>query len=98
MENKYSWKLNIAALIIGILPLATFVPVLFHMTLADGVRSAWALENIFSAFLGLILSIICVKNRGSRNMVSIISTIISSFWVVLMCGIIVLAILLNFIL
>ena len=96
MENRRLKKLSIAALIISILPLATFVPVLFHMALAEGVRSAWAGVNIFSVFLGLILSFICVKNPDSRNIVSIISTVISSFLVVLMCGIVVLAILLNF--
>ncbi len=96
MENRRKKNLSIAALMISILPLATMVPVLFHMTLTDSVRSAWAGVNIFSVLLGLILSVICVKNRDSRNIVSIIATVINSFWLVLMCGIIVLAILINF--
>ncbi len=96
MKNRRLRKLSIAALMISILPLATLIPVLFHMTLADSVRSAWSGVNIFSVLFGLILSIICVKNRDSRNILSIISTVISSFWVVLMCGIVVLAILLHF--
>lgn len=96
MKNRRLKKLSIAALIFSILPLATLIPVLSHMTLADSVRTAWAGVNIFSVFLGLVLSGICIKNRGSRNIVSIISIVISSFWVVLMCGIVALAILLYF--
>lgn len=42
MENKKTQKLSIAALIISILPLATFIPALFNISLPDGVRSAWA--------------------------------------------------------
>ena len=73
MENKKLQKLSAAALIISILPLMTFIPVLLHITLTDGVRSIWAGANILSVFAGLILSIICVKNRESRNVVNIIS-------------------------
>lgn len=96
MENKRYQKLSMAALVISVLPLATFIPVLFHITLADGVRAVWAGANIFSVFVGLILSIICVKNQNSRNMVNILSTIISSLWVVLMGGMIALALFVNF--
>lgn len=96
MENKKLQKLSVMALIISILPLATFVPTLFHITLADNVRSILAGVNIFSVLLGLVLSVICVKNRDSRNMVNIISTVISSFWIMLMCGIVVLSLFINF--
>lgn len=67
MENKRLQKLSVAALIISVLPLVTFIPVLFHVTLTDGIRSIWAGVNIFSVLVGLILSIICVKSRDSRN-------------------------------
>lgn len=97
MENKRLQKLSMAALVISVLPLATFVPILFNMTLTDGVRSVWAGVNILSVFVGLILSIICVKSRDSRNVVNIISTIISSFWVLLMGGIVVLALFISFV-
>ena len=96
MENKKLQKLSVTALIISVLPLATFVPILFNITLTDGVRSVWAGVNILSVFVGLILSIICVKSRESRSVVNIVSTIISSFWVLLMGGIVVLALFLNF--
>ncbi len=97
MENKKLQKLSVAALIISILPLMTFIPVLLHITLTDGVRSIWAGANILSVFAGLILSIICVKNRESRNVVNIISTIISSFWGLLMGGMVVLALFISFV-
>lgn len=97
MENKKLQKLSVAALIISILPLMTFIPVLFHITLTDGVRSVWVGANILSVFVGLILSIICVKSRDSRNMVNIISTVINSFWVLLMGGIVALALFISFV-
>lgn len=80
MENKKTKKLSIAALIINILPLATFIPALFNISLPDGVRSAWVEVNILSIIVGLILSILCVKNRNSRSIINIVSTIISGFW------------------
>ena len=61
------------------------------------VRSAWAGVNIFCIFVGLIISVICVKNRDSRNVINIISTTISSFWVLLMGGIVVLALIIGFV-
>ena len=96
MENKRLQKLSAAALTISILPLATFVPTFFNMALTDNVRSIWAVANIFSVFGGLVLSIICVKNRDSRSLINIISTIISNFCLVLMCGIVILALFVHF--
>lgn len=97
MGNTKMKKLNVAALIISVLPLATFVPILFKIPLTDGVRSVWAGVNILSVFVGMILSIICVKNRESRNIVNIFSTIISSFWVLLMGGMVALALFISFV-
>ena len=97
MENKKFQKLSVTALIISVLPLATFIPVLFHITLTDGIRSVWAGANILSVFAGLILSVICVTSRDSRNVVNIVATIISSFWVLLMGGIIALALFVSFV-
>ena len=97
MENKKSQKLSVTALIISMLPLATFVPRLFNMALTDTVRSIWVGTNILSVFGGLVLSIICIKNRDSRSVINTISTVISSFWIVLMCGIIILALFIHFI-
>lgn len=97
MENKRLQKLSVAALIISVLPLATFIPILLNITLTDGVRSIWAGINILSVFAGLILSIVCVRNRDSRSAINIVSSIISSFWVLLIIGILALALFLNFI-
>ncbi len=96
MENKRLQKLSVAALVISILPLVSFVPALFHITLGGSLRSVLAGVNIFSVFLGLALSVICVKNRDSRSVINIISTIISIFWAALMCGIVILSLFINF--
>lgn len=77
------------------MPLATFVPVLFHIVLADGVRLIWAGVNIFSVFIGTVLSIICVRKHGIRSVINVLSTIVSGFWIMLICGIIALAVLLG---
>ncbi len=97
METKHLQKLSVAALIISVLPLATFIPILLNITLTDGVQSIWAGVNIFSVIVGLILSIICVKNRDSRSTINVISTIVSGFWLLMMIGIVALALFLNFV-
>lgn len=95
MEKKKLHKLSMTALLVSFLPLVTFIPILFNITLPDNIRSVWAGINILSVFVGMILSIICVKNHESRSVTNIISTIISVFWVLLMGGIIVLALFIN---
>lgn len=97
MEKKKLQKTSLAALIISDLPLATFIPVLLHITLTDGVRSVWAVGNILSVFAGLALSIVCAKSRESRSAVNIISTIISGFWLLLMGGIVALTLFISFV-
>lgn len=97
METKHLQKLSIVALIISVLPLATLIPVLLNITLTDGLQSIWAGVNIFSAIVGLILSIICVKNRNSRSTINVVSTIVSGIWVLMMVGIVALALFLNFV-
>lgn len=97
MKSKRLQKLSMAALIISVLPLVTYIPVLLNITLTDGVRSVWTVINILSVLAGLILSIVCVRNRDSRSAVNIVSAIISSFWVLLIIGILALALFLNFV-
>ncbi|MDU7336729.1 MAG: hypothetical protein E7L17_01290 [Clostridium sp.] len=96
MENRKLQTVSVAALIVSVLPLATLIPVLLEITLPDSVRSIWAGANIVFVLVGLCLSIVCVRNRESRSVVNIASTIISIFWVLLMVGIVVLALFLNF--
>ena len=97
MENKKLKKLSIAAIVISILPLTTFIPSLLNITLSDGVRSVWAGVNIVSVLVGFVLSVVCVKNHDSRSVVNIIGMVISSLWILLICGILALAVFLNFI-
>ena len=97
MEKKKLQSISIAALIVSILPLATLVPSFLHLSLADGIRTVWAGANIVFVLLGLILSVVCVRNRESRSIINIVSTAISVFWLLLMVGIVALALFLSFV-
>ena len=97
MENKKMKPLSVAALVVSVLPLATLIPSFLKITLSDGVRSLWAGANILFVVLGLVLSIICVRNKDSRSIINILSTAISALWLLLMIGIIALALFINFV-
>lgn len=97
MENKKLKPLSVVALAVSVLPLATLIPSFLKITLLDGVRSMWAGANILFVVLGLVLSIICVRSKDSRSIVNILSTAISSIWLLLMIGIVVLALFINFV-
>ena len=94
--TKKLQKLSLAALIVSLLPLLTLVPVFLKITLPDGVRMVWAICNIVLALAGLLLSVICVKSEESRSIVNIMSTLVSVMLVLMMLGIAVLALVLNF--
>jgi len=95
-STKKLQKLSLAALIVSLLPLATLILVFLKITLPDGVRSVWAIVNIVSALVGLLLSVICVKSEKSRSAVNITSTIVSVLLVLMMSGIVALALVMNF--
>ncbi len=97
MEKKKLQSISIAALIVSILPLATLIPSFLHLSLSDGIRTVWAGANIVFVLLGLILSVICVRNRESRSVINIVSTAISAFWLLLMGGIVAFALFLTFV-
>ena len=97
MENKKLKPLSVAALVVSVLPLATLIPSFLKITLPDVVRSVWAGANILFVVLGLVLSIICVCSKDSRSVVNILSTAISSLWLLLMVGIVALALFINFV-
>lgn len=97
MEKKKLQSISIAALIVSILPLATLIPSFLHLSLADGIRTVWAGANIVFVLLGLILSVVCVRNRESRSVINIVSTAISVFWLLLMVGIVALSLFLSFV-
>lgn len=97
MEKKKLQSISIAALIVSILPLATLIPSFMHLSLANGIRTVWAGANIVFVLLGLILSVVCVRNKDSRSIINIVSTAISVFWLLLMVGIVALALFLSFV-
>ena len=93
--TKKLQKLSLAALIVSLLPLVTLVPVFRKIVLPDGVRNLWAIVNIVSVLVGLLLSVICVKSEETRSAVNIISTIVSALLVLMMLGIVALALVMN---
>ena len=97
MEKKKLQSISIAALIVSILPLAALVPSFLHLSLSDGIRTVWAGAKIVFVLLGLILSVVCVRNRESRSVINIVSTAVSAFWLLLMVGIVALALFLSFV-
>ncbi len=96
MKSKKLRSLSLAALIISILPVATLIPVFLKITLSESVSTVWAGINIVSAVVGLILSILCVKDDESRSPVNIAATMISALWCLLMAGMAAMALLLTF--
>ena len=97
MEKKKLQSISIAALFVSILPLAALVPSFLHLSLSDGIRTVWAGANIVFVLLGLILSVVCVRNRESRSVINIVSTAVSAFWLLLMVGIFALSLFLSFV-
>lgn len=97
MEDKKLKSLSMVALTVSALPAATLIPAFLKITLSDGVRTAWAYANIVFVLLGLLLSVICVRNEESRSIVNIISTVVSILWLLMMAGIVVLALFINFV-
>lgn len=98
MENRKRKNLSIAALIVSILPLTTLIPVFLKIVLPEGLSTAWAGMNIGCVVIGLLLSIICVKNSESRSAVNIASTAISVFLSLLMIGIVTMALFITYML
>lgn len=97
MENKKLKTLSMAALIVSVLPAATLIPVFLKITLSDGIRFIWTGANIVFTLLGLLLSVICVRNKEKRSTANIISTAISALWILMMIGIVALALFINFV-
>ena len=76
MEKKKLQTMSMIALVISVIPFATLIPVFLKIVLPDGLRTVWGGANIACVIIGLCLSIICVKNRESRSLLNIISTIV----------------------
>lgn len=96
MKKETSQKLSIAALLLSLFPTISYVLPMFKISLVGGVQVAVAAANIICALTGFVLSVICVKKDETRNIVNIISTIISALWVLLIAGFGMLALFLTF--
>ncbi len=79
MEKKKFQSVSIAALIVSILPLAALAPSFLHLSLSDGVRTAWAGANIVFVLLGLIFRwYVC--GAGKAAALSILYQLQSAFF------------------
>lgn len=96
MEIKKMKALSLVSLIISVAPAATLIPVFLKITLPEGVNTVWAGVNIVCAVVGLLLSVVCVRSDESRSPVNIASAIVSTFWCLLMIGVVAMAVLLTF--
>ena len=96
MKKKKLHSISVAALVLSALPLAALIPSLLHLSLPDGIRTVWAGVNIVFALLGLILSAACVRNRESRSAANIVSTVLCTFWILMMAGFLALALFISF--
>lgn len=86
-----------AGLICSVFPILSYLLEAFPISLTWGMQNALAGMNILCALLGLGFSIACVKRRETRNVVTIISTILSAFWLLLIAGCLALALILSFV-
>ena len=96
MEIKKLKTLSLVSLIISVVPAATLIPVFLKITLPEEVNTVCTGVNIACAVVGLLLSVVCVRNDESRSPVNIVSAIVSSFWCLLMIGLVGLALILTF--
>lgn len=96
MDNKKYKVVSIIGLIASLIPLLTIMDVLLKIEMTPSVQSVWAGVNIVSVIMGLILSIIGIKDKSSRSIINISSLVISMIWVLNILGILAIAILANF--
>lgn len=95
MENNKAKKISIVALITSILPLLTLIPVFLGITLPNYLRYSWTGFNMISVLLSFILSIIGVCCNKERWHIINITIWISSFWMLMVIGIITIALISN---
>lgn len=88
--------LNKATILLSILPFATLIPVFLHVTLPDTIRTVWAVVNLLLVLVSFVLSMFQVRNKEQRNIVVILSSVISGFLLLLVIGIVLFALAATF--
>lgn len=96
MKKSVAKPFSYVALICSVFPVFSYFLAAFKITLTGGIQTALAGMNVLCALLGLGLSIACVKNSETRSIINIISTIISTLWVLMIAGFLALALFLSF--
>ena len=95
MKNEKANKTSVIALILSILPAFTLIPVLLQITLSDGVRLVWVGFNMICVLLGFVLSIIGIRRSERKGHMEKVSMWISSFWMLMVIGILAIALISN---
>lgn len=95
MENMKTIKASLIALIISIFPAATLIPVFLKITLPDVVRYVWVGINMGCILVGFVLSIVCTKSEKANHHVGKVALGISVFWLILVIGILLIALISN---
>lgn len=88
--------LNKATILLSILPFATLIPVFLNVTLPDTIRTVWAVVNLLLVLFSFVLSMFQVRNKEQRNIVVILSSVISGFLLLLVIGIVLFALAATF--
>ena len=95
MENKKANKTSVVAHIVSILPIFTITPVFLQITLSDGVRLVWGGFNMICVLLGFVLSIIGIRRSERKGHMEKLTMWISSFWMLMVVGILAIALISN---
>lgn len=96
MKRGIAKGCSVMALICSVFPLFSYLLAALRIVLSPELQTGLAGANIFCALLGLGLSLACIKSRETRSVVNILSAVLSSFWILMIVGFTVLALVLSF--
>lgn len=89
-ENKTN-KSSVLALLFALLPLTTIIINTLNIRLKGQNQMLVAVFNLFCVGIGLALSIINYKDKSRKNSLNTISLLLSTFWLILILGPIIIA-------
>lgn len=96
MKKSILKPLSIIALICSIFPAMSYLLAMFSIDLSSGIQRVLVGVNIMCVILGLGLSGVCIRSNGIRNIINIVSIIISIFWLLLIVGLLIFALFLSY--
>ncbi len=96
MKQETSTKMSAAALACGSFPLLSGLLQVLHVPLSGAPQLLLAGADLLCTLAGLGLAAVCVKERQHRNFWNLSALALSAFWLLLMMGIGLVALFLNF--